>query len=120
MQSIHILVASTSPAFLHAATQMLRHDVRIAKVEEAQTAQEAVEQAKACRPDVVFLDVKLPALSLVEIVSQLRVQSCTSRIVLMTLDEATLYRIAASQFGLAGVIDKTHFAEGFKAFLDAL
>jgi len=79
-----------------------------------------VERVKASHPDVVLLDVELPALNLVEIVSQLRGQSYTSRIVFMTLDDATPYRAAAPQFGLAGVIDKAHFAEEVEAFLAAI
>ncbi len=120
MRSIHVLVASTSPAFLHAATLILRHNVRIAEVQEAQTGQEVIEQVKTYHPDVVLLDVELPALSLVEIVSQLRGQSYTSRIVFMTLDEVAPYRVTASQLGLAGVIDKAHFAEEVEAFLAAM
>ena len=120
MQSIHILVASTSSAFLHAATLILRHNIRSAEVQEAQTGQEAVERVKTSHPDVVLLDVELPALNLVEIVSQLRGQSYMSRIVFMTLDDVTPYRAAASQFGLAGVIDKAHFAEEVEAFLAAI
>ena len=53
MQSIHILVVSLSPVFLHAVTQLLHRDARIAEVWEAQTGQAAVEHVKEWRPDVV-------------------------------------------------------------------
>ena len=117
MQVISLLVVSLSPAFLYAAKQMLHQDARIAEVWEAQTGHTAVEQVKEWRPHVVLLDERLPDMSLSEIVPKLRAQSCASRIVLMTLDDARPYRNAAAKLGLDGVIDKTQFAEEVEAFL---
>ena len=120
MQLIRILLVSLSPAFLHAVKQRLQCDARIAEVWEAQTGQAAVEQMKEWRPDVVFLDERLPDMSLLEVVPKLRAQSCASRIILMTLDDTRPYRNAASELGLDGVIDKTHFTEELEAFLAAM
>jgi DNA-binding NarL/FixJ family response regulator len=120
MQLTRILVVSLSPAFLYAVTQMLRCDAPIAEVWEAQTGQEAVGQVKERRPDVVLLDERLPDMSLLEIVPQLRAQSWVSRVVLMTMDDARPYRDALSKLGLDGAIDKTQFAEEVEAFLAAM
>lgn len=120
MQLIHMLVVSLSPAFLHAVRQLLHYNTRIAEVWEAQTGQAAVEQVKDWRPDVVLLDERLPDMGLLEVVSQLRAQSCASRIVLMTLYGARPYRDAVSELGLDGVIDKTQFAEEIEKFLAAM
>jgi DNA-binding NarL/FixJ family response regulator len=112
-----MLLVSLSPAFLYAAEQRLQYDARITEVWEAHTGQAAVECVKEWRPDVVLLDEKLRDMSLLEIVPLLRAHSRSSLIVMMTMNDAGPYRDALSEFGLDGVIDKTHFAEELETFL---
>jgi DNA-binding NarL/FixJ family response regulator len=120
MHVISLLVVSLSSAFLYAVRQRLHGDARIAEIWEAQTGQAAVEHVKEWCPDVVLLDERLRDMSLLEIVPQLKAQSYTSRIVMMTMNDARPYRDALSEFGLDGVIDKTQFTEEIEAFLAAM
>lgn len=117
IQSIRILIVAHNPAFLHAATQLLSCDVRVAEVLAVQTAYAALGQMQTWQPDVVLLDLWLPDMTWLEATRRLKARPRAPRVILMTADEVSAYRSAAAAVQIDDVLDKTNLAEEFGALL---
>src|SRR6201997_3120917 len=59
-QSIRVLVVDDEALARRNLTVLLRNDPDIASVVECESGQEAIEEIRRFRPDLVFLDVQMP------------------------------------------------------------
>jgi CheY-like chemotaxis protein len=120
MSSLQVLLVSSSPAFLQAATQWLQGNDRCGQVWAAQTLQEALAAVAVRLFEVVLVDVQLSDMHRIEETRQLKAGPFPPRVVLMTLDEVRPYHDALPRLGMDGVLDKTHFATGVAQFFAAM
>ncbi len=66
MDKISVLIADDHTLFRKGIRKMLEAEEDMQVVGEASTGQEALEQARALMPDVIFMDIKMPELNGVE------------------------------------------------------
>src|SRR5215469_15234879 len=59
-QSIRVLIVDDEALARRNLTLLLRNDPDIASVVECGSGQEAIEEIRQSRPDIVFLDVQMP------------------------------------------------------------
>ncbi|HXF74084.1 MAG TPA: response regulator transcription factor [Actinomycetota bacterium] len=87
----------------------LTEDVEV--VGEAATGEEAVERASELRPDVVFMDVRMPGMDGIEATRLIRERSPETRVILFTVDESRAAISEAIQAGVSGYLLKDASAE---------
>jgi DNA-binding NarL/FixJ family response regulator len=96
--ALRILIADDSRSLREALKNMLGLSPDKWEIcGEAADGHEAVSQALALKPDVVLLDLSIPALSGIEVVKALRQQQSPTTVVLMSQqDPGVMKRLAAS------------------------
>lgn len=103
---VRVLVADADPASSDALGAMLARHEGLVVVGVARTSDEAVEQARRLRPDVVVIDVALPDVGGVATTVRVRAETPATSILLLALDFDDAVAAAAIAAGCSGVVDK--------------
>ena len=89
-------------------------------VGEANDGREAVELVATLRPEIVLLDVSMPGLNGLEAATQLREQSPTTRVIILSMHANDVYVRMALKAGAAGYVLKSATAAELQAALQAV
>jgi DNA-binding NarL/FixJ family response regulator len=84
MEKITVLVVDDHPLFRQGLRDMLRHEADVELVAEGASGEEALELTRSLKPDVLVLDINLPDLNGLQVTRQLRVERCTSAVIVLT------------------------------------
>jgi DNA-binding NarL/FixJ family response regulator len=111
MPRINVLIVDDHPVTregLHAALDI---EDGVVVVGEASSGEEAVEQAGQLKPDVVFMDVRMPGMSGIEAAKAIREASPDTKVILVTVDESRASIAEAIQAGVSGYLLKDTSAD---------
>lgn len=108
---IRLVVVDDHPVVRQGLTAMLRWEPEIELVGEAADGQEAVRLILEQRPDVVLLDLRLPGLSGVDVMRQVRPQAPTVRFLILTTYDTESYIAPALAAGARGYLLKDAILE---------
>jgi DNA-binding NarL/FixJ family response regulator len=103
---IRVLVVDDHPVVRHGLTAILRWERDLDVVGEAADGREAVERIIEQRPDVVLLDLRLPHLSGIEVMRQVRAQLPQVRFLVLTTYDTDAYIGPALAAGAQGYLLK--------------
>lgn len=106
MSRIRVLLVDDQPLVRAGLRRILEVDDRLLVVGEAEDGQRAVEQARALRPDVVLMDIRMPILDGIEATRRIVDTDLPARVVMLTtfgLDELV---VAALRAGASGFVLK--------------
>jgi len=102
---ITLLIADDHPA-IRAGIASLLKDSGISVVGEAETGNQAIEQAMKRKPDVVLLDIRMPGTDGLEALERIRDRSPRTKVVMFTGHENPTYIARAVALGAAGFLMK--------------
>ena len=111
MPRINVLIVDDHPVTregLHAALDI---EDGVVVVGEASSGEEAVEQAGQLKPDVVFMDVRMPGMGGIEAAKAIRAASPDTKVILVTVDESRASIAEAIQAGVSGYLLKDTSAD---------
>lgn len=101
---------------------ILESDDRIRVMAEAKDGEMALEQAIALRPDLLIIDLSLPRMSGMAVISQLKKAKNKTKIIVLTAADAPNVWKEALDFGVNGValktINKEELVEGVLKAID--
>lgn len=80
-----VLVVDDSSFFRRRVTEILNHDANLTVVDVAVNGVEAVEKAKALKPDVITMDIEMPVLNGIDAVKQIMDSSPTAILMFSSL-----------------------------------
>jgi DNA-binding NarL/FixJ family response regulator len=109
--SIRIMIVDDHPVTregLHAALDA--HD-GVEVIGEAGTGEQAIDEAGTLRPDVVFMDVRMPGIGGIEAAREIRQASPETKVILVTVDESRASISEAIQAGVSGYLLKDTSAD---------
>jgi DNA-binding NarL/FixJ family response regulator len=104
MSRARVLLADDHQAIIERVTQLLTPDFEI--VGTAGDGQAALDGAAALKPDVVVLDISMPAVSGLDVANQLLQASEPPRIVFVTMHMDREFIAAAKRLGASGYVLK--------------
>src|SRR5215207_4456923 len=105
-QFIRVLVVDDHPVVRHGLIAILRYEPGIEVVGDAADGAEAVRLILEQRPDVVLLDLRLPQLSGIEVMRQVRAQAPNVRFLVLTTYDTDSYIGPALAAGAQGYLLK--------------
>jgi DNA-binding NarL/FixJ family response regulator len=120
MPLCRVLVVEDHEPFRRALCALLQGLAEVMIVGEAADGIDAVHQAAALQPDVVTLDIGLPALDGVEVASQLRVVAPHARILLVTNEFSSSVVEEAFRRGTHGYVYKLHVGRDLPRAFDVI
>src|SRR5215470_16737397 len=93
MEPLRILIADDHPLFRHGIQALLSATADFEVVGEAQTGEEAVALAATLQPDVILMDIQMPAVNGIEATRQILHISPHIRILIVTMfeDDASVF-----------------------------
>ncbi|MBI4635789.1 MAG: response regulator transcription factor [Candidatus Rokubacteria bacterium] len=107
MKPIRVLAADDHALFRKGVTTLLRGVEGFSVVGEAQDGREAVATAEALTPDVVLLDIYMPAMDGLEAAKRIRQKVPSAKIVILTVSEEDQKLFDALKAGAHGYLLKS-------------
>lgn len=111
MKRIRVLLVDDQALFREALGTLLGLNAQLEIVGEASDGEAGVAAAQKLRPDVVLMDIRMPAMSGVEATRRLRALVPETRVLVLTTFEDEEEVLAAIQAGAAGYMLKASPAE---------
>jgi DNA-binding NarL/FixJ family response regulator len=100
------MIVDDHPAIREGLQRMLTSDPGIQVVGGCGSGEDALDQIKDAKPDMVLMDIRLPGISGIETVRQIRVHHPTMNVVMLTAFEDEKYVVEAIQAGANGYLLK--------------
>lgn len=111
MEKISILIADDHTLVRETWSYILNSDERFRVVAESGSGEDAVEQAKRLRPEVVIMDINLPGMNGIEATHLIRKFSPASKILGVSLHTQPAYARKMMQKGAMGYVTKNSSRE---------
>ena len=103
---IRVLLADDHAVFREGVRLLLETRGEFEVVEEAATGQEAVDLARALRPDVILMDIGMPGMNGLEATRRIRADRPESRVLILTMHGTDDYFFSALEAGASGYVLK--------------
>lgn len=111
VKPITILLAEDHAVVRQGLCALLKTDGHFVIVGEARTGREAVEMARALRPDVILMDIAMPVLNGLEATRQILTANPAAKVVILSAHSDDEYIERMSTAGVAGFLEKQTSAE---------
>ena len=109
-EPLRVLIADDHRLFAEALEAILVGDERIEVVGQASDGSQAVELARKLDPDVVLMDVSMPVLDGFEATRQIRAESASARILMLTGSNSRDDVDRSREAGASGYVTKDRIA----------
>ncbi len=118
MSKINIVLADDHVLVRKGIKSMLESDPDINVIGEAGNGREALNVAKALKPDIIVLDIRMPEMTGLEAAALLHEYSPHTRAVILSMHDSEEYVVQALQAGAFGYLlkdtDKDEFVKALK------
>ena len=94
--------------FIRSSVKMLLKQEHFEVVAEADNGADAVQLAREHAPDLIILDIAMPKLDGLEVISRISALGLSSKILVLTSQSALFYSMRCMKAGAAGYISKTN------------
>ena len=116
MENIRVLIVDDHAVVRDGLTSMLNREKDITVIGEATNGLEAVERARALRPEVILMDLRMPEMDGVEAMRKIREDTPDTKFLVLTTFDTDEYIFDAIEAGANGYLLKdTSREELFKA-----
>jgi len=106
MKIIRVLIADDHAIVRDGLQQLLKSQPDMEPAGEAEDGQQALERAKTLRPDVILMDIAMPRLSGIEVISLIREAVPASQVVVLSMHAKETYVQQALTAGARGYVLK--------------
>ena len=117
---VRIYLVDDSKDFLIAADRLLSANPRFRIVGSANSGHIALEQISYLKPDLVIMDLVLPAMDGIQAIRLLKSQGSNTRVVLTSLEDGAEYHMSAEEAGAEGYLAKSEFGKEVTPFIEQL
>lgn len=120
MPKIRVFIADDHAILREGINALLTTSNDIEVVGEAADGIEAVDRARQLRPDVVLMDIAMPALDGLEATRRIRKENPGTRVIMLTQHEQREYVSTAMKAGASGYIPKKALASELMAAITSV
>ncbi len=106
MSAISLLLVDDHVLFREGLTGLLRDRQDVQLVGEAGDGREAVEKARELMPDLILMDIRMPAMTGLEALRQIKAEMPDTRVIMLTASDAEQDLFEAIKSGAQGYVLK--------------
>jgi len=106
MKKIKVLIADDHHMVRQGIKQILELENDIEVVSQASNGEEAVEQAREYKPDVILMDINMPGMNGLQAIEELKKDNDMYRVVVLTIHQDREYLFKTIQLGAEGYVLK--------------
>jgi two-component system, NarL family, nitrate/nitrite response regulator NarL len=117
---VKILIADDHPLIRQIVTATLNSQPRFKVVGEAENGLEALDKARALKPDVVVLDISMPVLDGFEAARRIRRRNPKIMIVILSTNESQPFIDEAKKIGARAYVPKSEAANTLSKAIEAV
>jgi DNA-binding NarL/FixJ family response regulator len=117
---VRIFLVDDSNDFVHAASRLLSANPRFRIVGCANSGHFALEQIRYLQPDLVIMDLVMPAMDGIQTLRLLKSQGSSTRVLLTSLGDGPEYHTSAEEAGAEGYVAKSDFGEEVTPLIEHL
>ena len=110
-KQITVLLAEDHSVVRQGLCALLNADGHFKMVGEAKTGREAVEKAKALRPDVILMDIAMPVLNGLEATRQILAANPSAKVIILSAHSDDEYIERMTAVGAVGFLEKQTSAD---------
>ena len=115
-----LLIVDDSKIVCERLQQMLMHIADVEIVGPVHNAQDAITSITESKPDVVILDIRLPGLSGIDVLKDIRDKKLPIRVIMLTNYPYPQYRKKCEELGADYFFDKVAEIEGIPNVIEEL
>ncbi|MCE7765408.1 response regulator [Pseudomonas putida] len=104
---MHTALVVDDHPFIRATVCLLLRQQQVKVVAQADNGIDAVRQVREWVPDLVILDIAMPGLDGLEVISRIKACGLSTKVVVLTSQLAEAYSLRCLQAGAAGYVAKT-------------
>jgi len=112
---LRVMIVDDEPLFAEMVQALLEVEQGIEVVEKARDGKQAVQLARALRPDVIVMDISMPVLDGLDATRQIRNQDPTASVLILTGGSNIAEIDKARKAGAAGYLTKDRIARDLVA-----
>jgi len=109
--STKILIADDHDVIREGIKNILRNQKAYEVVAEAADGEEALAKVKEFKPDILLLDISMPKISGLEVITRIHHFSPKTKVIIITVHKASAYITKALKAGVKGYLHKENAAE---------
>ncbi|MNE28012.1 Virulence factors putative positive transcription regulator BvgA [compost metagenome] len=106
--------------FIRSSVRMLLEQVHFDVVAEADNGADAVQLAREHAPDLIILDIVMPKLDGLEVISRISALRLSGKILVLTSQSPQFFAMRCMKAGAAGYISKTEDADELRRAISAI
>ena len=115
-----ILIVDDSKIVCEGLQQMLINIADVEIVGQAHNGKDAIQSISEAKPDVVILDIRLPGLSGIDVLKDIRAKKLPSRVIMLTNYPYPQYRKKCKELGADYFFDKVNEIEEIPKMIEKL
>ena len=108
---MRILIVDDDARLRERAKELLAAEPDISVIGEATDGREAIDKARTLKPELILMDIKMPAMNGLEATRQLTAEMPALNVIMLTLFDLPEYQEAALASGASGYVIKKEMLE---------
>jgi DNA-binding NarL/FixJ family response regulator len=106
IRMLKTLIVEDNATFRQSLKATLETEFPLMVIEEAEDGKEAMERVTTFRPDLIFMDIKLPGETGLDLTKRIKTNDTSIVIIILTSYDLPEYREAAQQYGADYFVSK--------------